>query len=395
LAEASGSLAQGEDLGKSQGEGKVFPVLGKKWVILISLVVSILISGCRVTYLLHAGVGHFRLLNGSIPVEDALKENVLNAREKDHLRLVAQVKAFGERELGLKRTQNYETINLRSRQSPIYTVSASPKDRLSRKTWWFPIVGDMPYLGFFDLSKARKEKERLAVDGLDVNIGVADAYSTLGWFRDPLTLNLIKGHTVDLVEVILHEMTHATLYLKGEGEFNETLAVLVGKVGAFQYLRTTYGSTHPLTTEARNSIDDERIFSSFLNSVLEDLEHLYSSPIEYREKLFQREKIFASALQRFNRLKESFKTQDFDGFGHAEINNSYLLSISLYHRNFHLFEVLLKRNEDSVSELLLFLENLANEQGAIMDGVRKRVSEKSAEIRRLNWLSLKLGRVDG
>ena len=370
-------------------------ILGKKEIFLISLVLSTLVSGCRVTYLFHVGAGHFRLLNGAIPVEEALREDVLDSREKAHLCLVARVKDFGETHLGLKRTHNYQTVSLSSRQSRIYTVSACPKDRLLRKTWWFPIVGDMPYLGFFDLNKARAEKERLAATGLDVTIGKADAYSTLGWFRDPLTLNLIKGDTAALVEVILHEMTHATLYLKGEGEFNETLAVLVGKVGAFQFLRSTYGPTHSLTTEARNSIEDERIFSSFLNSVLEDLENLYRSQIEYREKLFQREKIFADAIQHFNHLRKRFQTPSFNGFGKAGINNAYLLSISLYHRYFHLFEALLRRNEDSIPDLLASLENMAGEKGAIMDTVRKWAGGKSAENLRLNGLSLKSGRIDG
>ena len=369
--------------------------MGRKGIVLIGIVLSFLISGCRLTYILHVGAGHFRLLNGSIPVEDALKDDGLGPREKGHLRLVDQVKAFGENELGLKRTQNYQTVNLKSHQSPIYTISASPKDRLTRKTWWFPIVGDMPYLGFFDLDKARAEKSRLEKDGLDVTIGAADAYSTLGWFKDPLTLNLIKGDTVDLVEIILHEMTHATLYLKGEGAFNESLAVLVGKMGAHQFLRDTYGPLHPLTTEAWNSIEDELVFSSFFNSLIEELECLYNTSIDYQGKLIQREKVFANALQDFNYLTESFRTQRYAGFGGAGLNNAYLLSISLYHRHFHLFKAVLRRNEGSIPETLDFFRKLAKEKGSIMERLRKWADEWSVNLARSNEMCLRPRRVNG
>lgn len=370
-------------------------LVGKRQILFIILGLSLLISGCRVSYLFHVGMGHFRRVNGSIPVEAALGQDLLDPRAKEHLRLVAQVKDFGETQLGLKRTQNYETVYLRPDETSIYTVSACPKDRLSRKTWWFPIVGHVPYLGFFDLTEARAESERLAATGLDVTIGVADAYSTLGWLQDPLTLNLLNGHTVGLVEIILHEMTHATLYLKGEGEFNETLAVLVGKVGAFQFLQNAYGPSHALTTQAWGSIEDERVFSSFLNSVLEELENLYRSHMGYREKMNRREEVFAAAIQQFNALKKHFATSYFSGFGNAKINNAYLLSISLYHRYFQLFEALLRRNGDSIPELLSFFEEKAGGTEAIMEAVKRWAGEGSAEMRRLEGPCLNSGGIDG
>jgi predicted aminopeptidase len=229
----------------------------------------------------------------------------------------------------------------------------------------------MPYLGFFDLEKAKAEKEKLINRELDVAMGVADAYSTLGWFRDPVTMNLVEGSTVDLVEIILHEMTHTTLYLKGQGEFNEGLAVLVGKVGAFLFLDTTYGSTHPLTVEAQKSIDDEHIFCSFLNSLLEKLERLYDSPIRYREKLDQRQEIFAISLEDFGRLRNKLQTNRFTRFGNGGLNNAYLLSVGLYHRNFHLFESVLKRQGNSIRETLVFFHDLSREDGDMIERVRE------------------------
>jgi predicted aminopeptidase len=335
--------------------------------LLTVLILIFPISGCRLSYILHAASGQFRLLNNSIPVEEALKKDSLEPEQKDHLRLVAQIKAFGEKELGLKKTQNYETVYLKSRQHPIYTVSASPKDRLTMITWWFPVAGSMPYLGFFDREGADAERKKLLKKDLDVSVGVADAYSTLGWFEDPVTLNLLEGSTVDLVDTILHEMTHTTLYVKGQGEFNEGLAMLVGKVGAILFLENVYGPLDPLTVEAKKSLEDERIFSSFLASLLEQLESVYDSSITYQEKLTEREKTFSRSQEAFRQIKSRLQTDRFTRFDSVTLNNAYLMAIGLYHRHFHLFEAVLKKKDGSIKEMLSFLKEMAKENGDLLE----------------------------
>ena len=359
---------------KIRKDSNLYKKPGKKRLqgqIVILLTLILFCSGCRLPYVFHAAVGQFRLLHHSIPMEAALEDDSLGIDQKTRLRLVSQIKDFGEKELGLKKTRNYETVYLKSPQAPIYMVSASPKDRLDRITWWFPVVGDMPYLGFFDLKKAKAEKAKLLKKDLDVIIGRADAYSTLGWFKDPVTMNLVTGSTVDLVETILHEMTHTTLYVKGQGEFNEGLAVLVGKVGAYLFLEKTYGPTHPLTLKANNSIEDERIFSPFLKGLLEKLKHLYDSPISYEEKLVKREKIYARSLEAFNCLKNSLQTEHFTRFGTEKLNNAYLMTVGLYHENFLLFESVLEKNGHCIRETLMFFQGFAREEGDMMKRTRE------------------------
>jgi len=357
---------------RSSAFGEKFPLMIRIFYICTLIVLVLSTSACRLGYILHAAAGQFRLLNNSVTVEEALKEDSLNPEERLRLRLVAQVKAFGENALGLRETQNYETVYLKSRQPPIYVVAAAPKDRLTMKTWWFPVVGRMPYLGFFDKESARAEKEKLQEKDLDVIMTVADAYSTLGWFQDPITLNLLEGSTVDLVETILHEMTHTTLYVKGHGEFNEGLAGLVGKVGAIQFLEKTYGPSDSLTIEAKKNLEDERLFSPFLSTLMQRLEQLYDSPISYQEKLIQREKVFASSVVSFGQLKAQFQTHRFAHFENANLNNAYLLSIGLYHRHFHLFEAVLKEKGNSIKETLSFFRQLTKEEGDIFEKMKEK-----------------------
>ncbi|MEW6665672.1 MAG: aminopeptidase [Thermodesulfobacteriota bacterium] len=327
-------------------------------------------SGCRLGYYLHLAGGQLSLLAGSVPVEEALRESTLSRDERERLRLVARIKEFGETELGLQKTENYRTVYLKSRQNPIYTVSASPKDRLTRITWWFPIVGDMPYLGFFDVESARKEKEDLLRKDLDVAMGRADAYSTLGWFNDPVTRNLLDESVPELAETILHEMTHTTLYMKGQGEFNEGLAMLVGLRGARLFLEREFGPSHPFTTQADEALQDERIFTSFMASLMDSLERLYNSFMPHEEKLRERERLFALAMEEFHRVRMGFRTDRFLAFGNVGLNNAYLLSLALYHRNFLLMEAYLRSRGDSIPEMMASLRRIADGGGNMLERMR-------------------------
>jgi predicted aminopeptidase len=331
-----------------------------------SLLVLTFCSGCRAGYVMHAAVGQVRMLSSAVSIEEALAGSALSPLEKERVALVSKIKAFGEQELGLKETDNYETICIGSDQPPLYTLTAAPKDSLTLVTWWFPVVGRMPYLGFFDLDKARQEKGRLEEKDLDVVIGRANAYSTLGWFRDPLTLNLIQGSELDLIETILHEMTHTTLYLKGQGAFNEGLAQIVGKKGALQFLEKSRGPSHPLTLEAAAVIEDGRLFAPFLSHVFEELEGLYRSPLTLEEKLTKREAIFLRSLEDFEALKSRLGTRRFAHFGRVPLNNAYLMAVGLYHRNYPLFEAVLERHGNSVRDMLRFFQNLSETEGDLL-----------------------------
>ena len=352
-----------------------------KWVRSLSLLLLLPLTGCQLSYLFHAAAGQFRFLRDAVPVQEVLQQDSLSTEEKRRLALVSSIKAFGEAELGLKKSDNYETINLKV-QSPVYTVSAAPKDKLALVTWWFPVVGHLPYLGFFDLNAATQERDRLQAKDFDTFVGKAEAYSTLGWFKDPLSLNLIQGSDLNLVETILHEMTHTTLYVKDQGEFNEGLAQLVGKRGAFLFLQQTFGPSHPATLEARDSISDEILFSTFLVSFLSELDALYKDPeLPYARKLAEREQAFSRHLDAFEAVKERMRTQRFVNFGRGGLNNAYLMSVALYHRHYSLFETVLDLKANSIKELLLFFEELSGEKGNLIDRTREWVSLEHARER--------------
>jgi predicted aminopeptidase len=330
--------------------------------LLFFLFLGLIFSGCRVGYLIHAGAGQFKLLYHSVEIEKALHNGRLSAEQKERLLLVERIKIYGESELNLEKTENYQKVYLESRQPPIYLLSACPKAQFEKKTWWFPVVGNMPYLGFFDLEKARAEEKKSAKRGMDVFIGLAEAYSTLGWFKDPVTMNLLDGSINSLTETILHEMTHITLYLSGQSEFNEGLAVMVGMYGAFDFFKENFGESHPYSLEAQKAIHDEVIFSLFLDQLLNRLEKLYASSLEYDEKLRQRQVIYVEAMVKFRRIENNFQTMRFRHFKQDQINNAYLMTIGLYHRHFNLFKRILEYNDSSIPNTISLLETIAKDQ---------------------------------
>lgn len=342
----------------------------KQYILIFYSVISILCSGCSFSYLLHAARGQYSLLKDSIEIEEALEDDSVPPKWKENLILIREVKEFGENELGMKKTQNYETVYLRSNQAPIYMVSACPKDKLSLITYWYPIVGNMPYLGYFDHDTAKKKRDQLLDKDLDVYMGIADAYSTLGWFKDPVTLNVLEQDTLDLIETILHEMTHTTFYIKGQWEFNEGLANLMGKYGSLAFVKAKYGIQSPISIRAMNIIDDELMFSALLSSLFERLEELYNSPLSYINKLQQREKIFEEFLVYFKDNKNRFRTDRFVSFGSNGLDNAYLMIIGLYHKNFHMLSKVLEKKGISIKNTIHYFMDIGKENDNMLERIK-------------------------
>jgi len=202
------------------------------------LVLLPLLSGC---YLLTQAQGQLRMLLDSRSIDALLADPGVPDQVKLKLLFVREVKAFGEHDLGLARSANYESFYDTQGKPITYIVSASRKDRFEAHLWWFPIVGDVPYKGFFHREDAVAEARELEAQGLDVALGSAAAYSTLGYFPDPVLSTMLAYPEEQLAALLLHELTHGTIYLPGGTEFNEGLASFVGWQGALEFARRTRG----------------------------------------------------------------------------------------------------------------------------------------------------------
>lgn len=340
------------------------------------------LGGCRLGYIMHAAMGQAELLCGSESLAKVEAQGVLDEKQIQRARLIQEVKKFAEHELGLKKTDNYSTLYPKPLKNPIWNISAAPKDRLKPVTWWFPIVGNLPYLGYFDHDKAEAEKLKLEKEGNDVVLRSVAAYSTLGWFSDPITMNMLDWQPAWLAQVVIHELTHATLYVKGQSAFNEGLAQFIGVEGAVLFLTRTRGADDAQARLAAGVAHDEQIFSHFLEGVFSQLETLYNSSVSYDDKLVRREEIYDLEVARFQVMEEQFQTNHFNNFGSYPINNALLISYGMYHRNFDLFRQVYEYKDRDIKKMLDFFIQLSKENHPdLLEATRSWLKEQSEERR--------------
>lgn len=230
----------------------------------------------RVQYVLVAAGYQLEVLWGRVPVQQAIANGQLTEDEIATARLVPGIKAHAKA-LGLADTGHYSTINPTWRRT-VWNVSACEELAFRPRTWWFPIVGTVPYLGYFDEQAARDAGAELKAQGLDVHVRTAGAWSTLGWFEDPLLPAMLAWNESRLANTLFHELTHATVWIPGSVAFNESLANFVGEEAALDYLTDKYGADSPQVAAERARRADRDVYLRMMHDVYVELDTLYSDP---------------------------------------------------------------------------------------------------------------------
>jgi len=229
-------------------------------------------------------------------------------------------------------TKNYTRYVKLDRNYLAAVVSASADDSFKRHEWKYPVVGIMPYKGFFKVDDARKEQAKLEKKGMDVWVRGVDAFSTLGWFKDPLFSYMRDYSPGRLAELIIHESVHATVFIKGQVKFNEELAEFIGREGGRQYMVSRFGMD---SVEYQSMIDseiDSRSFIAFIQELGAELNAMYEKNTSRSEKIIQKEKIIAAAKERFNdEYEELFSSENYRGFFDLPVNNAYIDLFRLYY----------------------------------------------------------------
>lgn len=298
------------------------------------------LSGCGgFSYVCHLGWHQGAILYHSRPLADVLEREGIDPAVKAKILFVLDVKRFGEERLGLRRTKSYSTF-LETAGPVLFVVTASKKDRLELRSWSFPILGKVTYKGFFSYEKARREKNRLEREGLDTFVQAVAAYSTLGWFKDPIFSSMLDWQRSTLANVIFHEMAHATLYLKGETSFNEQFATFVGNRATIDFLRERYGPTSAELRRALDEQEDDLLFSRWISGACERLSNFYRQEISKEEKTKGREEIFQALKEDFRKTRSLFKTDCYPDLEKTKLNNAVLLAFRRYFDKLDRFEAL-------------------------------------------------------
>ena len=292
------------------------------------LVLSVTPMGC---YLSRAAYEEARILSRRTPIEklvaDSATEPVLRAK----LGLVQAARRFAIDSLALAARNSFTAYSQLDRDTLVLVVSAAYRDRLARKTWWFPVVGRFPYKGFFDFPGAMRTAESLRADGFDVTVGPSSAFSTLGWFNDPLVSTTVKADSVTLVNTIIHELLHNTFFAKGQVSFNESFATFVGGRGAEHFFRARGDSVS--LRRAEDEWHDDLLLGAFWERTSNEIERVFASlPDTARsERIARRDSVYAHARTRLvDSVGPQLRTYP-AGWGHkVTLNNAVLLSRRVY-----------------------------------------------------------------
>jgi predicted aminopeptidase len=327
--------------------------------IVLLIPVCLVCSGC---YTLSQGFTLLGYLGRAVPLEELAERagrdgtsptvsgedlSTGDAGDEQTLRFVERVRDIRRfaLDLGLKESANYTKYVELDRNYLAAVVSAAAEDSFTRHEWWFPVIGKVPYKGFFRVEDARKERARLEKKNLDVWVRGVDAFSTLGWFKDPLYSYMRDYSDYQLANLLIHELLHATVYLKGRSQFNEELAEFVGTEGARLYIEQKYGPESPEYRALGDSEADSLSYTAYLRGLIAELEELYRSSASREEKLAQKARIIGDSQERFRQNYDTlFRGNAYRGFPDLPVNNAYLDLYRLYYEGNSFYRDLYERS---------------------------------------------------
>lgn len=273
----------------------------------VALSALVLGAGCtELRYLTQASAGQADLMDRQVDIDRIVREKRFSRRTRELLAAVGPIKAFGERN-GLRATESYRTYVHLEREAVVWVVSACEPLSFRSKTWSFPITGSITYLGWFKKDEARAYATELAHEGWDVDLRPAPAYSTLGFFDDPVISTMfVEGDAAlgELADTILHESLHATYFVPGQSTLNESVASFVGEHLARVFLTETRG---PSSSELRaydelEAYIDER--GAKMSAAYKTLEALYASSAPPAEKLAKKRDVLTKLREATHARRE-------------------------------------------------------------------------------------------
>jgi predicted aminopeptidase len=295
-----------------------------------------------VGYGLGQAQGQLKVIRNARPIEDYLQDNTFPEPLKEKIRLVQEIRQYAFDSLGLNESDNYTTLYNQHDKPILWNVTASPPFEMKAYEWKFPFLGSVSYKGFFDYQKAQTEATRLEKEGYETQIDEVGGWSTLGWFKDPILSNMLKRTEGSLANVIIHELTHGTLYVKNNVTYNENLASFVGDHGAARFLEQKYGKDSEEYRRYVLSKEDYRKYSQHvLNgaSKLDSLYNTFSDKQSVQAKQQLKEKYIRQFAADIDTISFTYPERYRNYFSPDSLpNNNYFLSYKRYREEQNVFE---------------------------------------------------------
>ena len=307
-------------------------------------------AGCDVDvpYALHAVTGQLGQTLTAVPIEEAINSGNLSEEQIRKLRLILEAHEFAHTQLGLYIDNSFHTFYDSGDRPAVTNVSASSKDRFEPVLWTFPFVGTLPHLGFFDVGSAKAKADELRSQGFDVYSYEVDAYTNGEPLQNAVLSRLLLRSDEDIVDLVFHELLHATISRPNDASFNESLATFAGKFGATQFFLMKAGASSPELSAAYERYDDRDRFRAFVLATYGELDAFYAEQFrDPEETILARKPLFEAAIARFNTTIKPLMNhpERYDFVKTLELNNAYLLLFRRYNLDLDVFEqVLAKQN---------------------------------------------------
>jgi len=294
-----------------------------------------------IIYGISQGIGQISLIIQAEPVKEILEDASFPDSLKAKIRLIGEIKQYTIDSLGLKPSKNYTTFFNQHQKSVLFTITACEPYSFRPKEWTFPLLGTVSYKGFFNKEKAKKEFHKLKEEGYDVDIYSPSGWSTLGWFKDPIQSNMLEKSDGSLTNLIIHELSHGTLYVKNNVNFNENLANFIGDKGTELFLIDKFGPTSKAYLDYQHRKKDDKLFADYMLKSTERLDSLYRTFSDEADSLKKSKKrqLITSIVIGVNRLP-FYKPKNYFRYSLQAFfeGNAFFMSFTRYDSQYELFE---------------------------------------------------------
>jgi len=299
-------------------------------LLLLSSVLSL--SACSsVGYYSQAVTGHLKLMSDRQSIKKLLAADDTDPELRGKLQTLTDARQYAVTALGLPENDSYNTYVETGRRAVTWNVVATKEFSMQPNTWCFPVAGCVSYRGYFDIHDAEKFAAALAEKSHDVTISGASAYSTLGWFDDPVLDTMLRGDDLRYVGTLFHELAHQLLYVKDDSNFNEAFASFVEQVGVRRWLEDEQQVER--IKDYDESLERAEQFVELLKTTRQALVDLYKQSLEETEMRDRKQKVFDDMLGNYETLKASWDGyKGYDGWFRRELNNARLVAVATYRR---------------------------------------------------------------
>lgn len=294
------------------------------------------LASSEVRYLSRAGIEETKILAGRVPISRVATDSARPDSIRAMAKLVIEVRGFAAR-LGLRANETFTSYSDVGRDTLLLVLTASPKTCICPVTWRYPIAGRVPYKGFFDFEEGKRVAASFTAKDYDINLRPSAAFSTLGWFNDPLLSTALTRDSVELASLVFHEIAHNTIWVKGATDFNESYAQWVGYRATEQFFLAR-GDT-ALSFRAADRWHDEQLLGDYYTALLTKLDSLYARKLPKAQNDSGRAAVARWSVDTLNGpLGQSLRTIRVARFAERPINNASLIGVRLYRTELPLFD---------------------------------------------------------